>query len=345
MTTAHVREGRGTRAAGPLYVHIQRRMTPEHREWLEDGLLPGIQVTDGDSPASPSTEILVAGLPVRAEISALAGLHALIVPWASIPKATRLVLEEFPELSVHNLHHNAASTAELAITLALAAAKRVIPVDRALRERDWQACLDPAANLLLDGLAAVVLGYGAVGKRVARACVGLGMQVIAVRRHPSTLGSSLEGVEVRSSEALGRSLREAQVLIITLPLTDETIGMIGPDELELLPRGALLVNVARAEIVDEEGLYEALRRKRLAAAGIDVWHKEPSRAELERGDRIAVSRFSFETLDNLVMSPHRGGALGVERNERRRFDELASLLNAAALGNPMPNRVSRDLWY
>jgi len=302
-------------------------------------------VTDGDPTVPSATEILVAGLPTREDLLASERLRMLIVPWASIPKSTRLLLEEFRELAVHNLHHNAASTAELAIALLLATAKQIVPVDRALRERDWRACLDPTTNRLLDGLTAVVLGFGAVGGRVSRACAGLGMRVIAVRRNTVSPRETPEGIELRSTAAVRESLPAADVLIITLPLTHETHGMIGTVELKLLPPRAMLVNVARAEIVDEEALFEALRAGRLAGAGLDVWYQEPTRAELERGDRIAVSRFAFHELQNLVMSPHRGGALGDERNERRRFDELARLLNAAARGEPAPNRVDRDLWY
>jgi len=329
-----------------LYVHVARRLTPEQRARLQELLDPRITVTDGETDSvSPNTEILVSGLPTQKELSAYAMLQALIIPWASVPQSTRQVVGQFPNIAVHNLHHNAATTAELAITLLLAVAKQVIPVDRALRRNDWSSCLDPSANPLLDEWTIVLLGYGAVGQRIARACLGLGMRVIALRRHSSRPAEMQEGLEVRPSEALHDSLPEANGLIVALPLTRETHAMIGKAELELLSARAILVNVARAQIVDEEALYESLRTHRLGGAGLDVWYQEPTRDELERGVRIPMSRFPFQELDNVVMSPHRGGALGERMIELRRMDELASLLNAFIRGESMPNRVRRDLWY
>ena len=328
-----------------LRVHIARRMSREQKGYLDRLLPPQIRVTEGDPRVPLETDILVAGLPSADELRASDRLRMLIVPWASIPQSTRCALADFPQLQIHNLHHNAAATAELAMALLLATAKQIVQVDRALREEDWGACIDPEKNRLLSGLTAVVLGFGAVGRRIAGACAGLGMRVIAVRRRVAEPSDTTEGVVVRSSSELLDCLPQADALMIALPLTHETRGMIGEAELGLLPPRAILVNVARAQIVDEEALYTALKANHLAGAGLDVWYQEPTQDELESGARVAVSRFAFHELENIVMSPHRGGALGEERNELRRLDELARLLTAAFQGVPVPNEVDRTLWY
>jgi phosphoglycerate dehydrogenase-like enzyme len=117
--------------------------------------------------------------------------------------------------------------------------------------------------------------------------------------------------------------------------------MVGEAELALLPPGAVLVNVGRGAIVREEALYHALREGRLAAAGLDVWYRYPT-SEAEAVD-AAPSAFPFHELDNVVMSPHRAGH--VAEDDDLRMKALAELLNAAARGEPMPNRVDLEAGY
>ena len=109
------------------------------------------------------------------------------------------------------------------------------------------------------------------------------------------------------ASALPELLPRADVLFLALPYTDDTRGIIGTAELALLPRSAILINIGRGGLVDERALYEALRDKMIAGAGIDTWYRYPedeaARAQTRPGE------FPFHELDNLVMSPHRGGAL------------------------------------
>ena len=140
---------------------------------------------------------------------------------------------------------------------------------------------------------------------------------------------------------LSTLLPQTDVLFIALPLTAETEGMVGNQELALLPRDAILVNVGRGRVVDEEALYNALRAGTILAAGLDVWYHYPMHDE-ERAN-TPPSRFPFHELDNVVMSPHRGGWLSAAENSR--ITELASLLNAAARGEPIPSGVDKELGY
>ena len=108
-----------------------------------------------------------------------------------------------------------------------------------------------------------------------------------------------------------------------------------------LPKGAIVINVGRGPVINEEALYNALHAGRLAGAGIDVWYTYPH-GEEERGHTLP-SRFPFHELDNVVMSPHRGGWL--EAAEGRRLQELATLITAAANGEDVPNKVDKVLGY
>ncbi len=306
------------------------------------GLLDaGIEITFGDTPPDPAHyTILVSGRPSEALLRASPQLRALIIPFAGVPEGTQTLLADFPALAVHNLHHNSAATAEMAITLLLSAAKRIVPADRDFRAHDWSPRHDPMPMLRLAGKTALILGYGAVGQRVARLCAALDMRVIVMKR---TLPATPMPHEVYTPDALPDLLPQAQALIICLPGTPQTTGLIGARELALLPPEAVLVNVGRAAVVDGAALYEALRAGMLGAAGLDVWYSYPTTVEARAHHPPA--EWPFHELDNMVMSPHRAGGVGTGEIEEARMRALAELLNAAARGAPMPNRVNREFGY
>jgi phosphoglycerate dehydrogenase-like enzyme len=324
-----------------LFVHILRDPDEGSLAHLQAQLHPSIHLTLGpDIPSRKEVDILVGGRPQRKQLNACAHLRALIIPFAGIPEDTRNLMMDYPHITVHNLHYNAAATSEVALALLLAAAKFLLPIDRAFRSHDWRPRYQPNQSVLLEGKRALVLGYGEIGKRVARGCLGLGMHTRAVRRDPSKGGSAPE-VEVHSSKKLDRLLPETDVLIICLPLTSETKGLIDQHELNLLPEGAILVNVGRGPIVNESALFHALKVGKLCAAGLDVWYNYPE--DESSRSRTAPSQFPFHELDNVVMSPHRAG--GAKGRELRRMDALAEILNATVHGEPMPNRVDITLGY
>jgi phosphoglycerate dehydrogenase-like enzyme len=248
----------------------------------------------------------------------------------------------FPKIAVHNLHYNALPVAEHAIALLLAAAKVIVPMDRSLRAGDWSPRYQRQPSLMLAGRTALVLGYGAVGQQMGKLCQGLGMNVIAIRRHmESAERVGKDSISCAAIERLHSLLPETDILLVCLPHTPETTGLIGVQELALLPSHAILINVARGPIVDEGALYQALHAGTLFAAGLDVWYSYP-------GDEAArthtpPSAYPFHELENVVMSPHRAGhALG---SELLRMDCLAKLLNTAERGDPMPNRVNLQAGY
>jgi phosphoglycerate dehydrogenase-like enzyme len=301
-------------------------------------------VTGDELPDPAHYQVLVAGRPTEEQLRASSALHTLIIPFAGVPRITIEVMRGFPAVRIHNLHHNAAPTAELAVSLMLAAGKQVIPLDRALRRGDWSPRYDMSTAMLFAGKTALVVGYGAIGRRIAAACRGLGMSVIGVRRRPMPPGGPDEATsanELAHANELSDLLPRANVLFLCLPTTDHSRGLIGAAELARLPRGALLVNVARGPIVDERALYDALRTGQLAAAGLDVWYRYPESQEMRRETR--PSELPLWELDNVVLSPHRGGHCS--ETERLRAEHLALLLNAAARGEELPNHVDLDQGY
>jgi phosphoglycerate dehydrogenase-like enzyme len=166
------------------------------------------------------------------------------------------------------------------------------------------------------------------------------MDVLATRRHVSQPSDEF-AQEIHPGSALHDLLPRAHALIIGLPHTPETDGLIGARELGMLQRPSLLVNIGRGPIVQQQALYEALRDGTLHAAGLDVWYNYPT----DKASRTNTppADFPFHELDNIVISPHRGGM--TSETEQLRMAHTAVLLNAAARSESMPNRVNLQLGY
>jgi phosphoglycerate dehydrogenase-like enzyme len=323
----------------PIRAHLLYDIEDGPWDHFRSKLDPRIAPTRG-SPAPSDIEILVHGFPTSKDLAASPALRALVVPFAGIPLRTRGLLREHPSIAVHNLHYNSAPTAETAIALLLAAAKTLLPLDRNFRGHVWTPPPQIGPAVLLEGKTALVLGYGEVGRRVARGCLGMGMRVAALRRR----GPGRDGdIELHGPDALRTLLPAADVVFVCLPETAETAGLLGEAELGLLPKSAVLVNVARGAIVDEQALYRALKERRLHSAGLDVWYRYPPVAERKSGRPYPPSNLPFHELDNVVMTPHRAG--WSDETEMQRSAFLAEMLNHAARGEPLPNRVDLALGY
>jgi glycerate dehydrogenase len=189
---------------------------------------------------------------------------------------------------------------EFALALLLAAAKRVVRFDRAMRTGEFgPAKLDDFVRDIvhLKGKTLGVLGYGGIGRAVGSMGRALGMNLVAFSRHPS----SQDDVQVlNGGEGLHRALRTSDAIVIALPLSKLTVGLIGGTELAMMKRDAILVNVARAEIIDEEALYHHLVKHPRFTYATDVW-------QIKRGKETYSSKFPLMKLSNFIGTPHVAG--------------------------------------
>lgn len=323
-----------------MHVHLLHQPEQRVRQRLESNLDSSIHITYGPVQAGTAFEVLVAGRPSLEDLTASAALCALVIPFAGLPQTTAELLQDQPALTVYNLHHNAGPTAEMAVTLMLAAMKQVLVTDQGLRNGDWSLRYQPRKTRMAAGGEAVILGYGAVGQEVARRCLGLGMRVNALSRAGGT--SSDGRLRWLPVQALDDVLPTAAALVICLPLTAETRGLMDGRRLALLPEDAVLVNVGRGDVVDEEALFNLLEGQSILGAGLDVWYQYPPDADSRT--HTYPSRFPFHTLSNVVMTPHMAG--GVKDMELRRMEGLSELLNQLASGKtPVRNRVDIERGY
>ncbi len=187
------------------------------------------------------------------------------------------------------------TTADLAFALMMAAARRVTESERFLREGKWRTW----SPMLLTGVDVYgatlgIIGLGRIGQAVARRARGFSMRVLYTSGSPHPELEAELGVERRSLEGL---LRESDFVSIHVPLTEKTRGMIGRRELALMKPTAVLVNTSRGAVLSEQDLIEALREKRIFAAGLDVFETEP----LPQDSPLLE-------LGNVVLLPHIGSA-------------------------------------
>lgn len=214
------------------------------------------------------------------------------------------------------------ATADLAFTLILATARRVVEGDKRVREGKftyWAPLLFLGQEV--SGKTLGLIGAGRIGRAVAQRAQGFGMRVIY---HSRTRLAPAEERELNVSFApLEVLLREADFVTLHVPLTPQTRHLIGRRELELMKPTARLINTARGPIVDEAALVEALRQGEIGGAGLDVYEWEP---ELSPG---------LTDLDNVVLLPHVGSAT-IETRTKMGLMAAANLL-AGLRGERPPN--------
>ncbi len=279
----HVVSGEAARQLAPppgveVIVELDRERARELKDWPQ-------VIVDGGPP-----EELLDG----------AFVDRVIVPYAGLGGRLRGYLLRRPHLKVQNSHFNDGMVAQHAVALLLAVASRVPASDAALRRGDWGPAEKDTDGLgvYLRGKSCLLLGYGSIAKAAAPLLQALGLKLSAFRRRPQRGG---DVPEVGPAE-LRAALAEADVIVSTLPLTDETRGLIGAAELAAMKESAILVNVGRGPVVDEAALYQALSSRRIYGAGIDVWYVYPPKDD-QRGGTLPAS-LPFWELDNVVMTPH-----------------------------------------
>jgi D-3-phosphoglycerate dehydrogenase len=231
-------------------------------------------------------------------------------------------------LVVNQSGGNAESVAEHVLAMLLCLSKRIMETDRAMRREDHLRRTEFMGRQALEKTIGIV-GIGNVGRRVSELCRGLfRMRVLAYDPYLSAGEIAARGAE---KVELERLLREADYVSINCPLTEETHGMIGAREYALMQPHAYLITTARGFIHDEAALLEALRRKQIAGAGLDVWSKEPPPRD-----------HPLLQLDNVLVSPH---TAGVTREARANMGRIAAEQVLTALDGKRPPRiVNPDAW-
>ncbi|MBB5159500.1 hydroxyacid dehydrogenase [Saccharopolyspora phatthalungensis] len=217
---------------------------------------------------------------------------------------------------------SATAVAELTVGLLLAVTRKIALADRQVRANVWNK---PALEgVELTGKTLGIVGFGAIGSRIARIAGGFSQRVLtAVDR---VIESRRDDLAARGAELvdLGTLLAESDFVCVAVPLNDRTRGLIGAAELRAMKRSAYLVNISRGAVIDESALHTALRDGVIAGAALDVHSKEGQHSGLAE-------------LDNVVLTPHIG-AMSADA-QRVIGDVVVDSVTAALDGRAVANRV------
>jgi phosphoglycerate dehydrogenase-like enzyme len=268
-------------------------------------------------------DILVDGNP---SVGLLNGqrLKHVIVPFVGIEPSLREALLERPHIKLYNSHYNAGFVAQHTLSLLLACANRLVEADMNLRKGDWRQRYDRLNSLYLDGKNCLLLGYGAIGKKLVGMVQSFGMNVSVLKRS----ASPEENLTVYTTQQLHEALANADAIICSLPETPETFNLLDKAAFASMKPSGILVNVGRGKVIDQYALYDALKSNHLLAAGIDVWWNYPKN-EKARANTFP-SDAPLHELPNIIMSPHRANQTMGE--EQVRLEDIAQTVQAIARG-------------
>jgi phosphoglycerate dehydrogenase-like enzyme len=240
-------------------------------------------------------------------------------------------------VTVCNAFGHETAIAEYVVMTMLALHHRLLEIAGEFRDRgswrtSWVEGGPPHGEV--RGSTLGIVGYGRVGREVARRAAPFGCHILAANRSPRAAEAGVERVYPLAE--LDQLLPQCDTLALCTALGPETTGLIDARRLSLMKPTAFLINIARGQVVDEDSLYAALRDRKIAGAAIDVWWQYPSAAEPNRRG----SRHPFYELPNVIVTPHNSG--WTSGMVRRRWDEVADNLNRFARGEPLINVVAAN---
>ena len=183
----------------------------------------------------------------------------------------------------------------------------------------------------IDGQTAGIVGYGDIGRAVARRLKPMGMTVLATKRHPPQQADPLVD-QFYKTEDLAAMLGRCDYVVVALPLTAETHHMIGDTQFAAMKPNAVIINVGRGPVIDQSAMVRALTEKRIKGAGLDVFEQEP----LPAGDPMY-------RLENVLLSPHTADHTAEWLNQAMRFFVAQEL--RFRQGEPLENVVDKKLGY
>jgi len=238
------------------------------------------------------------------------------------------------DVTVCNAFGHETAIAEYVIMTMLALHHRLFVIADEFRERaSWRTSWveGGAPHGEIRGSTLGIVGYGRVGREVARRAVPFGCRILAANRSPRPAEDGVERVYALAE--LDRMLSECDTVALCTALGPETTGLIDAGRLALMKPGAFLINIARGQVADEDALFAALRDRRIAGAALDVWWQYPNAAEPNRRG----SRHPFHELPNVIVTPHNSG--WTSGMVRRRWDEIADNIGRFVRGEKLVNIV------
>lgn len=265
---------------------------------------------------------------------------------ASMPAAPQLKLLQLPgagtdaiafdavpdSASVCNVYEHETGIAEYVLATMLQCVIPLPELETALRRGEWKGShLFGPVHGELFGKTLGIVGYGRIGREVAHRAKAFGMNILACGR--TARGGDGDVESVKDLTGLDEMLGQCDFVLLALPLCEETRQIIDARRFAKMKSSAVIINVARGALIDEEALYAACRDHQIGGAIIDTWYRYPA----SETERCQPSRFPFHQLDNVIMTPH--ASAWTDRLAPRRNRLIAENLDRLARNEPLINVV------
>jgi phosphoglycerate dehydrogenase-like enzyme len=270
----------------------------------------------------------------KQDVEVAKNLRWVHVPAASVYILLDLGLQERGITVTNSRGLHAVPIAEHVLGFMLAFSRKFIESWRYQQDHYYAAreiLTEPPLPGELRGKTVLVLGLGAIGGEVARLCKAFGMRVLACKRNPSGIYENVD--QVFSAEDFRNPLPESDYIVIAVPRTPITDGMIGEAELQLLKKSCVVINIARGKIIQYNALIRCLKENRIRGAALDVFDQEPLPPDSE-----------LFSLPNVFLTPHTSGVSALEHWPRM-MELFAENLRRYIAGQPLMNVVDLNEGY
>ncbi len=294
----------------------------------EVAILPDRLAAPADARAYEQAEAII-GVKFDASLPVPAGLKLFHVPGAGYDAVDLALLPA--QAHVCNCFGHEQAIAEYVMSALLARDIPLADADQKLRRGDWAywAGSPDRVHGEIAGKTIGLLGFGHIGKAIARRAKAFEMQVHVANRSPVATSELVD--RAFTLDQLTAFCGSVDVVVVSVPLTAETTGIIGAAALAAMKPDAVIVNVGRGPTIDETALFEALQAQRIGGAIIDTWYRYPNPAE----PNILPSKLAFHELSNVLMTPHMSGWTSgtIRRRQQTMADNIKRCFSGAALTN------------
>ena len=334
-----------------MNVLMTKKLMTEDVNYIQSKLNSGINLIfperyDEDSLLvhAPKVDVLFGGFFSERLLEYTINLKFAQVPWTGIDNLDFSLLRRF-NVILCNSHSNALVVAEHAVSMMMDVAKKLSYHDRELRKGNWNRILPDRSNPIspfskkIVGSTVGFIGFGAIARYAVKLLAGFECRYKVFTR------SGLipdEYSKVITANLIGDFFSQAEDLdfiFVSIPLTEETNGMINHNFFHAMPKGSILINVSRGQVLNQRDLYDSLKGGHLGGAAIDTWYNYPSP---QQPVSLPSLDFPFHLLDQVVLSPHRAGYV---ESGFPHLDDAIENLNRFQRGDSLINVVSLELKY
>lgn len=294
----------------------------------EISILPNVLASQADRDAYAQADAII-GVSFNAALPMPQNLRLFHVPGAGYDAVDLDLLPN--SATVCNCFGHEQAIAEYVMSALLDRHVPLVDADRRLRGGDWAwwAGAPERVHGEIAGKTIGLLGFGHIGKAIAARARAFEMKVHVANRSPVAASATVD--RAFTLDALDEFWGSADFIVVSVPLTEGTKGIVGAAAFAAMKPDAVVVNVGRGPTIDEQALYDALKNERIGGAIIDTWYRYPSPDEPE----VLPSALPFHELSNVVMTPHMSGwTTGtIRRRQQTMADNIRSRFSGGALVN------------